>query len=128
MDVRCYGGGGAPVGSALVRRRLAARSLSPLGESGAGSAVVDGPVTRLCCAGVMDKDLTPAQRSLRARIAAHASWANTSDRSARTAAARRAALDRFERQVDPNGALPAEERALRAASSVSPLIFGGEVS
>jgi hypothetical protein len=65
----------------------------------------------------MDKDLTPAQRSLRARIAAHASWANTSDRSARTAAARKAALDRFERQVDPDGVLPAEERTQRAASA-----------
>jgi hypothetical protein len=57
----------------------------------------------------MDNDLTPAQRSLRARIAAHASWANTSDRSARTAAARKAALDKFERQVDPDNVLPAEE-------------------
>jgi hypothetical protein len=63
----------------------------------------------------MDKDLTPAQRSLRARIAAHVSWANTSDRSARTAAARKAALDRFERQVDPDGVLPVAERAQRAA-------------
>jgi len=65
----------------------------------------------------MSSDLTPAQRSLRARIAAHTSWANTTDRSARTAAARKAALDRFERQVDPDGALPARERALRAASA-----------
>jgi hypothetical protein len=32
--------------------------------------------------------LTPAERSLRARMAAHASWANTSDRTARTAAGR----------------------------------------
>jgi hypothetical protein len=65
----------------------------------------------------MDKEMTPAQRSLRARIAAHASWANTSDRAARTAAARRAALDRFERQVDPDGTLPAAERAQRGASA-----------
>jgi len=58
----------------------------------------------------MSNDLTPAQRSLRARIAAHMSWANTEDRSARTAAARKAALERFERQVDPNGTLPPQER------------------
>lgn len=55
-----------------------------------------------------------ADRALVARIAAHQSWANTSDRSARTAPARRAALDRFERQVDPDGSLPPDERARRA--------------
>jgi hypothetical protein len=54
---------------------------------------------------VMGEDLTPAQRSLRARVAAHTSWASTSDRAARTAAARKAANDRFARQVDPEGAL-----------------------
>jgi hypothetical protein len=62
--------------------------------------------------------LTPAQRSLRARIAAHASWANTTDRARRTEAARRAALDRFDRQVDPDQALP-PERAQRAAHARS---------
>jgi hypothetical protein len=44
-------------------------------------------------------------------MAAHTSWANTSDRSARTAAARKAQLDRFERQVDPDGTLDPQERA-----------------
>jgi hypothetical protein len=63
----------------------------------------------------MDHNLTPAQRSLRARLAAHTSWANTTNRAARTAAARQAALDRFERQVDPDGVLPPHERAVRAA-------------
>lgn len=61
--------------------------------------------------------LTPAQRSLRARLAAHTSWANTTDRTARTEAARRAAMDRFEREVDPDGVLPAQERAKRAESA-----------
>lgn len=61
--------------------------------------------------------MTPAQRSLRAKIAAHTSWANTKDRAARTAAARRAALGRFEHEVDPDGVLPAQERAERAASA-----------
>jgi hypothetical protein len=61
--------------------------------------------------------LTPTQRILRAKAAADASWANTSDRSARTEPARRAALARFERQVDPDGELSEEERQRRAASA-----------
>lgn len=58
--------------------------------------------------------LSPAERSLRAQIAAHDSWARTSDRPARTAKARAAALARFEREVDPNGELTPQERAKRA--------------
>jgi hypothetical protein len=58
--------------------------------------------------------LTPSERVLRARMAAHISWAKTEDRSARTVAARRAALARFEEQVDPDGRLSAAERARRA--------------
>jgi hypothetical protein len=58
--------------------------------------------------------LTPSERSLRSQIAVHESWARTPDRAARTANARRAALDRFERQVDPEGALLPAERAKRA--------------
>lgn len=61
--------------------------------------------------------LTPEQRALRARLAAHTSWANTSDRAARTAPARRASLERFGAQVDPDGVLPAGERARRAESA-----------
>lgn len=53
-------------------------------------------------------------RSLAASIAAHESWAKTPDRSARTAKARKAMLDKFEQQVDPTGTLPAHERARRA--------------
>jgi hypothetical protein len=55
-----------------------------------------------------------ADRSLIAPLAAHESWANTADPSARTAPARRAVLDRFERQVHPDGVLPPTERARRA--------------
>ncbi|MEV6226880.1 hypothetical protein AB0L88_03165 [Saccharopolyspora shandongensis] len=58
--------------------------------------------------------MTPEQRALRSRIGAHVSWANTGDRSARTAPARQKFLDRFEREVDPDGVLPAQERARRA--------------
>lgn len=60
------------------------------------------------------KGLTPSERVLRARMAAHVSWAKTDDRSARTAPARRAALDRFEEQVDPDHRLSQTERARRA--------------
>lgn len=56
---------------------------------------------------------TPEQRALAARIAAHSKWAQTDPREG-TAAARKAALDRFERQVDPDGVLSDPERARRA--------------
>lgn len=57
---------------------------------------------------------TPAERTLQAQLAVHTSWANTSDRAARTAKARNAFLNQFERQVDPNGELAPEVRAQRA--------------
>ena len=56
----------------------------------------------------------PSLASLAAKVAAHASWAQTPDRSARTAKARAVAWARFERQVDPEGVLPPEERRRRA--------------
>ena len=55
-----------------------------------------------------------ADRSLIGRLAAHESWAKTADPSARTAPARHALLDHFERHVDPDGLLPPAERARRA--------------
>lgn len=58
--------------------------------------------------------MTPVERKLRAEIAAHASWKNTTDRAARTAPARRAAARRFEREVDPEGVLDPAERAKRS--------------
>jgi len=71
-----------------------------------------------------DEKMTPAQRSLRARIAAHTSWANTADPAARTAPARAAALDRFERQVDPDGTMNPTERARRAESAKRAFYLG----
>jgi hypothetical protein len=47
--------------------------------------------------------LTPSERSLRARVAAHTRWAQTPDRAAATASARQVFLDRFDREVDPDG-------------------------
>lgn len=65
----------------------------------------------------MARDLTVEQRAMRARIGAHTSWANTTDRAARTAPARRSFLERFEKQVDPDGTLPEAERLRRAESA-----------
>lgn len=61
--------------------------------------------------------LTPNERALRARIAAHSSWAKTTDRTARTAPARRAADERFEKLVDPEGRLPEDLRIQMAQSA-----------
>lgn len=55
-----------------------------------------------------------AERTLLARARAFRSWAATSDPSARTAPARAAFRSRFDRQVDPLGVLPTEERSRRA--------------
>ncbi len=54
-------------------------------------------------------------RALRARLAAHALHAKVADPAAHTAPARRAFLDRFEREVDPDNVLSQAERARRAA-------------
>ena len=60
--------------------------------------------------------LTPEQRSLRARIAAHTLHSRI-DSTAHTKPARDAALARFERQVDPDGKLPEAERQRRALAA-----------
>lgn len=51
-------------------------------------------------------------RSLRGRIGAYESWARTPDGAA--LACQKAAIDRFEREVDPDGLLTPQERAKRA--------------
>lgn len=53
-------------------------------------------------------------KNINARIAAETSWTRTSDRAARTRPARETFLQRFEKQVDPDGTLPPEERRQRA--------------
>ena len=58
--------------------------------------------------------LSPAERTLRARLAAYAMHAQH-DARATTANARAAFLAKFERQADPEGLLPAAERQRRAA-------------
>jgi hypothetical protein len=60
--------------------------------------------------------LTPAQRSLRARIAAYTLHA-THDPRVTTQPARDAFLARFEREVDPDLSLPVPERRRRAEAA-----------
>ncbi len=60
-----------------------------------------------------EQGLSPAERSLRARLAAHSMHARHDARHT-TAAARAAFLARFEAEVDPEGRLDPEERARRA--------------
>ena len=60
---------------------------------------------------------TPNSRRTRARIAAFTRWARTPDATSATAPARRAFASRFEREVDPDGALPADVRARMAEAA-----------
>ena len=60
---------------------------------------------------------SPAERTIRAQIAAHERWAKTPDRSAATAPARRGLEAKFEREVDPDGRLSPAERAKRVENA-----------
>jgi hypothetical protein len=64
-----------------------------------------------------ERSLTPTERSMRASIAGHVSWANTANPTARTAPARKAFDERFVDQVDPDRTLPPAERARRTVSA-----------
>lgn len=59
------------------------------------------------------KNLTPEQLSLRGRIGALARWAKE-DPQANAARGQAGLLAKFEREVDPDGQLPAAERRRRA--------------
>lgn len=58
-----------------------------------------------------------AERQLIARVAAHQSWANTTNRTARNAPARDAFLAKFDDLVDPDRQLASEERSRRASNA-----------
>lgn len=60
--------------------------------------------------------MTPAERRLRAQIAANARWANE-DPVPNAARGQAGLLAKFERTVDPTGTLPPAERARRAESA-----------
>jgi hypothetical protein len=53
-------------------------------------------------------------KNINGRIGAEVSWARTQDRTARTRPARETFLKRFEKEVDPDGTLPPDERRQRA--------------
>ena len=57
--------------------------------------------------------LSPTQRTLRAKLAAHSLHASV-DSCVHTQPGRKAFLERFEREVDPDGVLNPAERARRA--------------
>lgn len=61
--------------------------------------------------------LTPAERRMRSQLGAHAQWARTTDRTARTVAARAGYYRRFENEVDPDRVLDPAERAKRAENA-----------
>jgi hypothetical protein len=61
--------------------------------------------------------LTPEQRALRARLAAHARWAKTADRAKALVPAQSAFRGRFEKEVDPEGKLPVADRLKLAESA-----------
>jgi hypothetical protein len=58
--------------------------------------------------------LDAAERRMRAQIAVDVRMSMCDDRAAVTAPARKAFLDQFEREVDPDGVLLPDERARRA--------------
>lgn len=60
---------------------------------------------------------SPAERTLRARAAAHARWSQEPNREAATQPARAGLQAKFEQQVDPDGVLDPVERAKRADSA-----------
>jgi hypothetical protein len=65
----------------------------------------------------LETSLTPAERSLRGQLASYESWANTKDRTERTAPGRAANMARFEQQVDPDGVMTPEARAKAAEAA-----------
>lgn len=64
----------------------------------------------------------PSEIRLARQLGAFVSWSKTTDRSARTAAARKnspGSDDRWLREVDPEGVLPIEQRTQRARAAKS---------
>lgn len=65
----------------------------------------------------------PFRTRTQARAAAHESWAHTSNRSARTAPGRKAALAKLEREVDPDGRMSQKDRAKAAINAQKARMF-----
>lgn len=62
--------------------------------------------------------MTPAERTLRARLASQMSWANTLDPKSRTAKARAAAAGRFEKQAREMHPTATDEQIARVAAQL----------
>lgn len=65
-------------------------------------------------------ELTPEERTLRARLAAHTKWARCTDASEATSRARAngpGSIEYWLKKVDPDGELPEKERLRRAQSA-----------
>ena len=65
--------------------------------------------------------MTPEQRRLRAQIAANTRWSRPMSREDQSDAARAAIYQRLEREVDPLGELPPDERDRRVRSAARAL-------
>lgn len=68
--------------------------------------------------------MTPAQRSLRAKLAAHSRWAKTGDRRAAIEPAMRGQWAALARQVDPDGQLSPDELHQRVKSAMAAKMHG----
>jgi hypothetical protein len=65
--------------------------------------------------------MTPEQRRLRAQVAANTRWSRLMSREDQADAARAAIFRRLEREVDPLGELPPDERQRRVRSAARAL-------
>jgi hypothetical protein len=65
--------------------------------------------------------VTPEQRRLRAQVAANTRWSRPMAREDQADAARSALYARLEREVDPRGDLPPDERDRRIRSAARAL-------
>jgi hypothetical protein len=91
------------------------RLVSPLARASARKRENTGAETRRETSTQRSRgEVIAVVKNINRRIAAEISWSRTYDRSARTRPAREAFLKRFEKEVDPDGTLPAHERRRRA--------------
>ncbi|HET6356708.1 hypothetical protein [Streptomyces sp.] len=67
--------------------------------------------------------MDPAVRTLRARLGAHAMWANTLDPASRTAKARAAAAGRFEKQARELHPDATDEQIARVAEQLKKAFY-----
>ena len=65
----------------------------------------------------LNTSLNAAERRLRGQLASYESWANTKDRSARTAPGNATNMARFEKLVDPDSTMAPEARAKAAEAA-----------